>query len=84
MEKLELNLEEREHLARLVQEHLDSELDVELGRFEAEAFVEFLIKDLGAVFYNKGLRDAQAVFSKSLDQVQEEIYALEMPVSKRS
>lgn len=84
MEKLELNLEEREHLARLVQQHLDAELDVELGRFEAEALVELLIKDLGAVFYNKGLLDAQAVFSKSLDQVQEEIYALEMPVSKRS
>lgn len=83
MERLELNLDEREHLARLVQQHLDSELDVELGRFEAEALVELLIKDLGAVFYNKGLLDAQAVFSKSLDQVQEEIYALEMPVSKK-
>ena len=38
-------------------------------------------EELGAHFYNKGLLDAQAIFSKRADDLVESIYELEIPIN---
>jgi uncharacterized protein (DUF2164 family) len=62
MEKDLISREEKERLLLMLQRHLSDEVEVELGRFEAEALVDLVADLLGPHYYNKGLRDAQALF----------------------
>jgi uncharacterized protein (DUF2164 family) len=39
--------------------------------------LNFFTDTIGGFYYNQGLADAQAVFAKSLDDVNDMIYALE-------
>jgi uncharacterized protein (DUF2164 family) len=72
---------ERVALIAKLQTYLASELDVELGRFDAEFLLDFVVKEIGPAIYNRGLHDAQAVLAKRIDDVNEAIYALEQHVS---
>ncbi|MEE2865296.1 MAG: DUF2164 family protein [Pseudomonadota bacterium] len=38
---------------------------------------------LGARFYNLGLKDAQALLARKVDDINDELYALEKPVQDR-
>ncbi len=68
---------ERAVLIAKLQSYTTAELDLELGRFDAEFLLDFIIKEFGAAFYNRGLYDAQAVLAKRMDEMNEAIYALE-------
>jgi len=83
MSDIPLSKDDRILLARQIQRFLDEELDVEIGNMDAERLIEFLSTSLGARFYNLGLRDAQALFSRKADDIADEIYALEKPVEER-
>ncbi len=72
---------ERVALIAKLQNYLASELDVELGRFDAEFLLDFVVKEIGPAIYNRGLHDAQAVLAKRIDDVNEAIYALEQHVN---
>ena len=47
---------------------------------DAEFLLDFLSKELGPHYYNRGLYDAQAVMQKHIDAVVESIYEIEKPV----
>ncbi len=53
------------------------ELDRELGQFEGEFLLDFLLKTLGPQLYNQALYDAQALLHSRLEQVAESLYELE-------
>jgi uncharacterized protein (DUF2164 family) len=78
---LEFTPEERTALNTRVQEYLNTELGVELGRFDVEFLVDFFTKEIGAFYYNRGLYDAQAALEKRLDDVRESIMSLEKQTS---
>lgn len=63
-------------LAKL-HEHFEQELNQDLGQFEAEFLLDFLVKEFAPVFYNQGLQDAQAVMRGRLDTLLEEVELLE-------
>lgn len=83
MSDLELSREEREALTRQIQKILADELDQDVGNMEAAVVLDAVAKALGATFYNKGLKDAGAVFSRRADDIADELYALEKPVDTR-
>ena len=56
-----------------------TELKIELGGFDAEFLLDFLSKELGAYYYNQGLRDAQAVFLKRVGELTDQVSELEKP-----
>ena len=77
MEKDLISREEKERLLLKIQRHLSDEVDVELGRFEAEALVDLVADLLGPHYYNKGLRDAQALLARQVDQINDALYEME-------
>ncbi|MCL6708560.1 DUF2164 domain-containing protein [Pseudomonas sp. R2.Fl] len=66
-------------LVSRVQEHFESEFELELGRLEAEALLEFFVEQLGGHFYNRGLYDAQSVLLGKIEDLNDSIYQLEQP-----
>ena len=72
--------EEKQQLIEKIRNYFESELNQELGQFDTEFFLDFLCRELGPWFYNRGLYDAQAVMQKHIDAVVESIYEIEKPV----
>ena len=59
---------------------LPDELDVELGQFDTEFLVDFISKKFGAVYYNKGIEDAQKVMERKMLDISDELYEIEQIV----
>ncbi len=68
--------EMQEAVARL-QTYLRDEMEVEVGRLPAEMLIEFIGRDIGRLFYNRGLRDAETVVRQKVEDVADALYGLE-------
>jgi uncharacterized protein (DUF2164 family) len=66
-----------------LQAFVDKEFGLALGQFEAGDLLNFFADEVGPFFYNQGLRDAQAVVRKRVDDIGEAIENLEKPVDTR-
>ncbi len=62
-----------------LQRYFNDELHTELGQFDAEFLIDFISKEMGNAYYNKGLADAQIVLATKLDDISDAIYQLEQP-----
>jgi len=69
--------EERAAMAVKIQDYFRDELDQEIGLIPAEMFIAFLADEIGPYFYNRGLRDAEALLLKKIEDYSDEIYGLE-------
>lgn len=69
--------EERAEIVGRIQRYFVDELDSEIGALPAEMLLAFFTEQMGAYFYNRGLRDAQGVFMGKLDEINDTIYGLE-------
>ncbi|AMD59631.1 MULTISPECIES: DUF2164 domain-containing protein [Hyphomicrobiales] len=74
-----LEKQEKAALAARVRDYLAREAEAEIGLLQAEIFVDFLAEELGYVFYNQGLRDAQAAILRRLEDAAGDIDVLEKP-----
>ena len=83
MTELKLDKDTRARLAHQIKHYLETDLDVEIGNMDAEFLMDFLTPTLGAHFYNLGLKDAQALFARKVDDINDEIYALERQIDQR-
>ncbi len=79
MSEIEFSNEEKDILARKLQQYCGAELDQELGRFDAQFLLEFIGKEIGPSFYNRGLYDARAISRKRMESITEAIYDIEKP-----
>jgi uncharacterized protein (DUF2164 family) len=68
---------EKSILVTKLQAYFEKEFDQELGRFDAEFLLDFITKEFGAYYYNRGLYDAQAVLLKQNEDLTHAIYQLE-------
>ena len=75
--KIAFEKAEREAIVGKIQRYFVDELDSEIGGIPAELLLNFFTEAIGPFYYNRGLNDAQAVFARSLDNVNDEIYGLE-------
>jgi uncharacterized protein (DUF2164 family) len=71
----------RDELVQKFQDYFEQELDTELGQFDGEFLLDFIIKQAGPVFYNQGLADAQIIIERKTQDIADEIYEIEMPES---
>lgn len=72
---------EKSLLIDKLQNYFSRELDQELGQFDADFLLDFFTKELGAVYYNRGLYDAQSLMSAKIELIAEQIVELELPIS---
>lgn len=80
MSKIKIPDAERQIAVEKIQKYFNAELDQEIGRFDAQFLLEFFAKEIGAVFYNQGLYDAQNAFKDKLDTLADSVLDLEKPV----
>lgn len=79
MAKIEFSKAEKELIVRKVQMYFREELDQDIGQFDAEFLLDFFAEEVGAYFYNRGLRDAQAVIEAKVADINDALYEIEKP-----
>ena len=79
MHNIEFTSQEKETLVHKVKTYFNNELSQEIGQFDAEFLLDFMFKEIGAYHYNKGLKDAQDVFTLKAEGVVDALYELEIP-----
>ncbi|WP_246041311.1 DUF2164 domain-containing protein [Peteryoungia ipomoeae] len=72
-----LATELRNNIVATLCRHLREEHEVELGRFEAEELLDLVAGLVGPHYYNEGLRDAQALLARQVDEINERLYEME-------
>jgi uncharacterized protein (DUF2164 family) len=77
MSKIEFSAQQKEQLIQKLQTYMSSEIDVELGQFDADFLLDFISKEMGNIYYNQGLYDAQTVLAERMDSLSDAIYQLE-------
>jgi len=77
VKQIEFSKEERAEIVARVQRYFHDEMSEPIGALPAEMLLAFFTETIGPFYYNQGLADAQAVFAKSLDDINDRIYALE-------
>ena len=77
MSKIEFSAQQKQLITTKLQKYMENELEVELGQFDAEFLMDFISKEMGSLYYNQGLYDAQAVLVQRMDSFTDAIYELE-------
>lgn len=83
MTAIEFTKDEREILTRNIQIYFREELSQDIGLFDAGFLLDFISKEIGVYFYNRGLYDAQTILESKLEDLGEAIYQLEKPTDFR-
>lgn len=82
MAKLDFSPDDLTAMVGRLQAHFLEEFELELGRFEIEALLDVFAAEIGGHYYNRGLYDVQALIAQKMDDVNDAIYQLEMPVTR--
>ncbi len=80
MSKIEFTKEEVESMVQKLQTYFSTELNQDIGQFDAEFLLDFVSREIGAHYYNRGLFDARAIFESKIETIDDEIYAIEKDV----
>ena len=78
MPEIKFSTDEKALLIDKLQTYFTKEMDQDLGQFECEFLLDFISKEMGAYYYNKGLSDAQVIVSSKLDDIADAFYEMEM------
>ena len=81
-DKLWLTAEQAQLLLPKLQAYLSRELDLELGRFEAQFLLEFMAQQLGPTLYNQALADAQRVLAERWAGLEDALWQREQPTRR--
>jgi uncharacterized protein (DUF2164 family) len=77
MLQIEFPPQQKEQLIQKLQKYMSKELEIELGQFDADFLLDFISKEMGSLYYNQGLYDAQIVLTDKMDSLTDAIYQLE-------
>ncbi|NDV93044.1 DUF2164 family protein [Alteromonas sp. 345S023] len=77
MSEIKFTKQEKDEMVLKLQTYFGNELSQELGQFDAEFLLDFVSKELGAYYYNRGLHDAREVFENRVQAIDDDLYAIE-------
>ncbi|QIZ78184.1 DUF2164 domain-containing protein [Ferrimonas lipolytica] len=69
--------EQEEALALKVQRYCSDEFDVDLGQFEAEFLLQFVVKQVEPEIYNHALEHCHKLAEQRLADLHDDLYQLE-------
>ena len=75
MDAIELTKEEREFAGHRLQAYFAEERDEEIGDLAAKLLYDFVAKELGPLFYNRGLYAAGLIVRRAADGIEADIDA---------
>jgi len=74
---IEFSKDERAAATGKLRDYFARELDQELGQLPAEMLLDFIGKEIGGAFYNRGVHDAQQLVQQKAEDIVEALYGLE-------
>ena len=77
MKPITFSREETAAITGKLRDYFRDELEIDLAALPAEMLLDFLGREIGPFFYNRGLYDAQAVVMKKSEDIAEAIAGLE-------
>lgn len=77
MSEISFTQKQRQEIIDALQRYFEDELEFDLGQFDADFLLDFISKQIGPAFYNKGVRDAQQVVELKLADINDELYQIE-------
>lgn len=83
MKPIEFSRDERAAVTAKLRDYFARELDQALGQLPAEMLLDFIGKEIGGAFYNRGVHDAQQLVQQKAEDIVEALYGLERPVLQR-
>jgi uncharacterized protein (DUF2164 family) len=83
VKKISFEKQQRADIVGKIQRYFVDELDSEIGAIPAELLLNFFTETIGPHYYNQGVKDAQAVFARLADNVNDELYGLEQREARR-
>lgn len=83
MKPIEFSMEERAAITAKLRDYFARELDQELGQLPAEMLLDFIGRDIGGAFYNRGVHDAQQLVQQKAEDIVEALYGLERAAPTR-
>ena len=79
MSEITFPADQRSRITNALREYLREHFELDPGQFDTEFLLDFISREFGALYYNQGLRDAQAQLSRRIDDVLVVIDELEQP-----
>jgi uncharacterized protein (DUF2164 family) len=83
MAKIEFSTEQKDLIVGKIQRYFTQELEQDIAQFDAEFLLDFFSEEIGGLYYNQALHDAQAVLESKLENITDAFYELEKPVELR-
>ena len=83
MKPIEFSKDERAAATGKLRDYFARELDQELGQLPAEMLLDFISKEIGGAFYNRGVHDAQQLVQQKAEDIVEALYGLERETPTR-
>ena len=77
MAMIDFQKDEKEQLVALLQRYMHDELDMDVGQFDAEFFLDFISEKMGGYFYNRGVCDAQVVLESKVLEISDNLYDIQ-------
>ena len=69
--------DEKEIIITKIQGYFNKELEQDIGQFDAEFLLDFFSNEIGVLYYNRALQDAQTVLLTKIDSISEAIAEIE-------
>ncbi|OME74230.1 hypothetical protein BSK65_00585 [Paenibacillus odorifer] len=81
MQPIKIQREHKLQITSSIQDYFETELSSEIGQLASENFLDFMLKELSPYIYNQALADARKVIEQKMISIEEELYALEQPLT---
>ncbi|WP_440874222.1 DUF2164 domain-containing protein [Thalassotalea sp. PLHSN55] len=81
MATIEFSKAQTSEMVDKLQRYFSAELDQDLAQFDAEFLLDFIAKELGGHFYNRGIEDSRLILQNRLETIDDDLYAIEKDLS---
>jgi uncharacterized protein (DUF2164 family) len=81
MKEIAFSKDEKELIVQKVKKYFDEELRQDIGGFDAEFLIDFFAAEIGSYFYNRGLKDAQLLFTEKAEELGYLVQEMEKPTN---
>ncbi|HEX7064831.1 MAG TPA: DUF2164 domain-containing protein [Bacillales bacterium] len=72
--------EQKEQIKDRLRQYFLDERGEEMGDLAAENLLSFITKEIGPVYYNQALRDAQKAVDERIANIEEDLLSMKRPI----